>query len=52
MSSEYPEVRALVNAMVLKVPDSLGNPSAQAVGMAMYGMKGMKSDHVEVCQPS
>ena len=48
MSSDYPEVLRLVNALATKVSESQPVLVAQAVGSALYGLQQLSSDHLEV----
>jgi hypothetical protein len=48
MSSEYPEIREILSAVVLKVESCRETLTAQAVGNALYGLQGLSSDYSEV----
>ena len=50
MSSEYPEVRQIVEVLVDKAESCKEPLNAQAVGNALYGLQSMSSEYPEVRQ--
>jgi len=48
MSSEYEEVRYLLAVLTPKIANCQELLEAQNVGNALYGLRGMSSDHKEV----
>jgi hypothetical protein len=48
MSSDRPEVRAVISALTGKIKASLLEMNAQELGNALYGLQNMTSDHREV----
>lgn len=50
MSSDFPEVRQLLKALIPKIESCTQQLNAQAIGNSIYGCKNMNSNYVEVRQ--
>jgi hypothetical protein len=48
MKSDQPEVRAVINAITMKLQASQLEMNAQELGNALYGLQNMSCDYIEV----